>query len=102
MAAAFAHSLRPSLASLNLNGGIEHQLESDVAKLGGLDAPPSVDSQTAEAIRSAIAHAFIFGFRLIVLVCAFLAIASAGIAWWKIPAKGARRETPDLGGVGGH
>jgi EmrB/QacA subfamily drug resistance transporter len=85
MAAAFAHSLRQSLAGLNLNGGIVHQLESDVAKLGSLDAPPSVDSQTAVAIRSAIADAFIFGFRLIVLVCAVLAIASAGVAWRKIP-----------------
>ena len=98
MAAAFAHSLRHSLSSLNLNVGIEHQLESDLAKLGGLDTPPGVDSQTAAAIRSAIAEAFIFGFRLIVLVCTLLAIASAGIAWWKIPAESAR-ETPSLGGV---
>ena len=98
MAAAFAHSLRRSLDSLNLNVGVAHQLESNVAKLGGLNAPPGVDSQTAAAIRSAIASAFIFGFRLIVLVCTALAIASAGIAWWKIPAEGAR-ETSDLGGV---
>lgn len=98
MAAAFAYSLRLSLAGLNLNIGTVHQLESNVAKLGSLDAPPGVDSQTATAIRSAIADAFIFGFRLIVLACAVLAIASAGIAWWKIPAKSAQR-APDLGGV---
>ena len=48
-----------------------------------------------QAIRSAIADAFIFGFRLIVLVCAALAIASAGVAWWKIPAESAAR-APDL------
>ena len=87
MAAAFAHSLQRSLASLNLNTGIAHQLESNVARLSSLDAPPGVDSQTAAAIRSAIADAFIFGFRLILLVCAVLAIASAGVAWWKIPAE---------------
>jgi MFS family permease len=98
MAAAFAHSLQQSLASLNLNVGIVHQLESNVAKLGSLDAPPGVDSQTGAAIRSAIADAFIFGFRLIVLVCAVLAIASAGVAWRKIPAESAAR-APDLGGV---
>ena len=98
MVAAFAHSLRHSLAGLNLNVGMEQQLEADVAKLGGLDAPPGVDFQTAGAIRSAIADAFIFGFRLIVLVCACLAIASAGIGWWKIAAESGR-ETPDLGGV---
>ena len=55
-------------------------------------------SQTAAAIRSAVADAFIFGFRLIVFVSAFLAIASAGISWWKIPAEIAR-ETPGLGGI---
>ena len=98
MAAAFAHSLRRSLASLNLNVGIVYQLESNVAKLGSLDVPLGVDSQTAAAIRSAIAGAFIFGFRLIVLVCAVLALASACVAWWKIPAESAAR-VPDLGGV---
>jgi len=91
MAAAFAYSLRASLASLNLNAGIVHQLESNIPKLGSLDAPPGVDSQTTAAIRSAIADAFIFGFRLIVLVCAVLAIASAAVAWWMIPANGAVR-----------
>jgi EmrB/QacA subfamily drug resistance transporter len=87
MAAAFAHSLRQSLASLNLNVGIVHQLESNVGKLGSLDAPPGVDSQTGAAVRFAVTDAFIFGFRLIVLVCAALAIASAGVAWRKIPAE---------------
>ena len=58
----------------------------------------ALDSQTAMAIRSVIADAFIFGFRLILLVCAFLAIASAGVAWWNIPAENGRG-TPDLGGV---
>ena len=100
MAAAFAYSLRRSLPGLNLNVGIVHQLESNVAKLGSLDAPPGVDSQTAAGIRSAVSDAFIFGFRLIVLVCAVLAIASAGVAWRKLPAESAAR-VPDLGGVAG-
>jgi EmrB/QacA subfamily drug resistance transporter len=98
MAAAFAYSLRGSLHRLTLNVGIVHQLESNVAKLGSLDVPPGVDSQTAAGIRSAISDAFIFGFRLIVLVCAVLAIASAGVAWRKIPAESAGR-APDPGGV---
>jgi hypothetical protein len=68
----------------------------NVAKLANLDAPPGVDSQTAEAIRFAISEAFVFGFRLIVLVCAVLAIASAGVAWRNIPAETANR-VRDLG-----
>jgi EmrB/QacA subfamily drug resistance transporter len=85
LAQAFAHSLRQSLANLNLNATIVHQLESNIAELGGLEPPPDVDSQTAVAIRSAIADAFVFGFRLIMLLCAVLALASAGVAWRKIP-----------------
>src|SRR6266496_2452602 len=96
MAAAFAHSLRHSLAGLNLNPGMVQQLESNAARLGSLDAPPSVDFQTATTIRSAIADAFVFGFRLIVLLCAVLALASAGVAWREIPAKSAARSAdPD-------
>ena len=98
MAAAFAHSLRQSLALLNLNATITHQLESNVARLGSLEAPPGADSQTAAAIRSAIAAAFVFGFRLIMLLCAVLAFASAGVAWRKVTAESLARES-DLGRV---
>jgi MFS family permease len=87
MTAAFAHSLRQSLAALNLNPDIVHQLESKLAMLGSLDAPPGVDEQTALAIRSAIAKAFVFAFRLIAVVCVVLALASAVVAWRKVPAQ---------------
>jgi EmrB/QacA subfamily drug resistance transporter len=98
MAAAFAHSLRHSLDGLHLNAGVVQQLESNVAKLGSLGAPSGVDSQSASTIRSAIAESFIFGFRLIMLLCAGLAIASAAVAWRKIPAESAAT-VPDPGGV---
>ena len=89
MVSAFAHSLRRSLANLDLNAATIHELESNVAKLGGLDAPPDVDVQTAAAIRFAVADSFISAFRLIVLLCAVLAIASAMVTWRKIPARSA-------------
>jgi hypothetical protein len=98
MAAAFAHSLRHSLDGLHLKAGVVQQLESNVAKLGSLGAPSGVDSQTATTIRSAIAESFIFGFRLIMLFCAGLAIASAAVAWRKIPAE-TTQTVPDPGGV---
>lgn len=91
MTAAFAHSLRQSLAALNLNASIVHQLESNLAMLGSLDAPPGVDERTALAIRSSIANAFVFGFRLIAIFCALLATASAVVAWRKIPTQRAPR-----------
>src|SRR5581483_7393124 len=91
MASAFGHSLRDSLAGLNINADIVHELESNVARLGSLDAPSSVAPQTAAIIRSAVAEAFIFSFRLIMLLCACLAIASAGVAWRRIPSQSAER-----------
>jgi EmrB/QacA subfamily drug resistance transporter len=98
MVAAFGHSLRQSLASLNLNAEIVRELESNATKLGSLDAPSNTDPETVAAIRSAIAQAFIFGFRLIMFLCASLAVASAVVASWKIPSQ--RTETaPDFGRV---
>jgi EmrB/QacA subfamily drug resistance transporter len=96
LTAAFAHSLRQSLESLNLNSGIVHELESNVAKLGDLAPPPGVDALTAVAIRSAVARAFIFGFRLITVLCASLAAASATVAYLKIPLKRTER-APNIG-----
>jgi hypothetical protein len=87
MVTAFAHALRNSLADLNLNAGIVHELESNVSRLGSLDAPSGVDPQTATAIRSAITQAFVFAFRRIMLLCAAFAIASAAVAWRKIPSQ---------------
>jgi EmrB/QacA subfamily drug resistance transporter len=98
MAAAFAHSLRQSLAALDLNADTVQQLESNAAKLGSLDAPPNADPQSAATIRSAISKAFVFGFRLIMLFCACLALASAFVAWRKIPTQIAAR-APDFSGA---
>ena len=98
MVAAFDHALRNSLAGLNLKVEIVQQLESNAAKLGGLDAPSSADPQTAATIRAAVAEAFVFGFRMIMLLCAALALASAAVAWGEIPSQGVKR-TPSLGRV---
>jgi EmrB/QacA subfamily drug resistance transporter len=85
MVAAFAHSLRNSLAGLNLNSDVAHQLESNVARLGSLDAPSGTNPETSATIRSAVAEGFVFAFRWIMLLCACLAVASAAVAWRKIP-----------------
>jgi hypothetical protein len=87
MVAVFAHSLRHALAGLHLNGDVVNALEPNVARLGDLDAPSSADAQTAATIRTAVSEAFVNGFRLIMLLCAGLAIASAAVAWRNIPAR---------------
>lgn len=91
MVFAFAHSLRHSLTGLNFNADMVQKLESNAAKLGSLDAPSTADQQTAETIRAAVAEAFVFGFRLIMLFCAALAVASAAVAWWRMCFESAKR-----------
>jgi len=80
MVAAFAHSLSASLAGLHLEPGMMHEIRSNAAQLGGLNAPASTDATTAAIIRADIAQAFVFGFRIIMLLCAGLSLASALIA----------------------
>ena len=89
MVAAFAHSLRNSLAGMNLNEHVRQELESNVAKLASLDAPSDTDPYAASTIRLAVARAFIYCFRLIMVLCSGLAIVSAGVAWRKIPSRSA-------------
>jgi EmrB/QacA subfamily drug resistance transporter len=96
MVAAFAHSLRGSVARLNLNSHLVHELEANATSLGSLSAPSETDPKTAMMIRSAVAQAFVFGYRRIMLVCACLCIASAVIAWRNMPSRSAARD-PDLG-----
>ncbi len=92
MVAAFAHCLRESLAGLNLNVDLVHYLQTNAARLASLSAPSGTDSQTAAMIRIAIASAFVFGYRLIMFVCAVLAALSAIIAWRRIPSQSVHAE----------
>jgi len=50
-------------------------------KLAGLQVPPNVDSATQEQIRNAVSDSFVFGFRIVMIGSAALALASGGTAW---------------------
>jgi hypothetical protein len=86
------------MAGLKLSDHLVHELESNAARLGSLEAPPGTNPETAQTIRSAVAQAFVFAFRWIMVLCASLALASAAVAWRKIPSQGAER-TADSGRV---
>ena len=92
MVASFSYSLKGSLASLRLDPVVTHDVESNAAKLAGLDPPANQDPKTKEEIRFVVRDAFIFGFRTVMLISAVLALASAVTAWRMIPARGAQEE----------
>ena len=87
MVSAFASRLNHSLASLAIPPGITRAIRSDETKLAGLQLPAGLDAGAAAKIRALVSQAFVFGFRVVMLICAGLAMTSATFAWLMIPAK---------------
>jgi EmrB/QacA subfamily drug resistance transporter len=98
MVAAFSHALQQSLDNLMLPPNVVQQIKSNAAKLAGISVPPNLDPQTTTMIRHAVTTSFIFGFRIIMVICAALAAGSAAIAWRMIPSPGAET-VPGASGV---
>src|ERR1700676_5088178 len=87
MVSAFSHRLQQSLATLDLAPGVLLQIQSSEIRLAGLEVPSWLDTGTSSALRAAIDQAFVFGFRLIMLLCAGLAVTSAAVASRMIPSR---------------
>jgi EmrB/QacA subfamily drug resistance transporter len=80
MVSAFSIRLNQKLAGLGLSSSILHSIQADETKLAGLQAPVSVNANVRAAIRSSVAGAFVFGFRLVMALCAGLSVLSALLA----------------------
>jgi len=83
----FSSDLERSLRGRVLSPGILQYIQSNAIKLAGLDLPAGLDADTIVTIRASIAHAFVFGFRIEMLICAGLSAASGAVAWLMVPAK---------------
>jgi predicted MFS family arabinose efflux permease len=83
----FSFSMQRSLSGERLPPGILQYVQSNETKLAGLDLPSGSDSQTSVLLRASISRAFVFGYRIVMLICAGLCVASAAVAWLMIPAK---------------
>ena len=83
----FSSSLHYTLGSAQLPPNVLQYLHSNETKLAGLDLPPGLDAGTTSLIQASISHAFVSGFRAVMLICAALATASAAVAAQMIPAK---------------
>jgi EmrB/QacA subfamily drug resistance transporter len=83
----FDAHLNRSLANAAMSANARTELQSNAIKLAALKAPAEVGPETAAAIESFVVASFVFGFRLMMWVCAALAIASAAVAWPTIPGR---------------
>jgi hypothetical protein len=80
MVIAFGSRLDHSLASLSVPSSILQEIQTQKVKLAGLQMPVGIDSGMTSAIKRSIADAFVFGFRIVMLLCAGLSVASAAVA----------------------
>jgi EmrB/QacA subfamily drug resistance transporter len=80
MVKAFDLRLMHQLANRGLPSDVLREIQSRATRLAGMELPTNLDATTAAAIRSAINHAFVFGFRVIMLICSGLAAASGAMA----------------------
>ena len=94
MVQAFSSTLMKSIAALGLPSGAVYEIHGEVIKLGDLAVPLGLDAATTATIRVDISRAFVFGFRLVMIICACLAIASAVVAMTMIPSQQAYPPDP--------
>ena len=85
MVAAFSQQLNHRLATVEMPAGARAELRSNESKLAALTVPVGVEPVARSAIESSIQSSFVFSFRLVMWLCAALALVSAGIAWRMIP-----------------
>ena len=78
---AFSIYLNRSLQNVNVPPAAVLEIHSNEIRLAALAVPAGVDAETAVAIQSSIERAFVSAFRLVLLICAGLSIASAFFAW---------------------
>jgi len=81
MVGAFRDHMNQSLTQLNMPFDVIQSVRSSATRLAAIAVPAGIDSSAAAEVRVSIDRAFVFGFRLIMLICAGLSAASSGFAW---------------------
>jgi EmrB/QacA subfamily drug resistance transporter len=85
MVKAFSFHLNRSLAGLSLPSSIRQELQANENRLAGLQPPAGLDPTTNAAIEESVKEAFVHEFRIVMLICSSLSLASAAVAWLMIP-----------------
>jgi EmrB/QacA subfamily drug resistance transporter len=85
MIKAFGSQLNSRLVHLLLPPEIRQQLQGDEVKLAGFEVPAGLSPNMRAFIEDSIGEAFVFGFRMVMWICAGLSLASSAVAWLWIP-----------------
>jgi hypothetical protein len=87
MVKAFSFHLNRSLARLSVPSYILQELRANEIELAGLQLPAGLDPTANAATKESVKEAFVYGFRIVMSICASLSVASAAVAWLMIPQK---------------
>jgi EmrB/QacA subfamily drug resistance transporter len=74
---AFNHALDRQLASMEIAPEARRFIDNQRDRLAGVELPSSMDEETQAVLRDAINESFVFGFRLVMMTAAGLALLSA-------------------------
>ena len=85
MVSVFAYQLNRDLERLSLPSDVVQEIRSETTKLAGIEVPGGLDVRAQVAIKESVHDAFGFAFRLVILICAALSLASSAVAWRLIP-----------------
>jgi EmrB/QacA subfamily drug resistance transporter len=97
MVKAFGDELNRELEHVALPAGVAHAITAEGKKLAGLPIPPELDANTGAAVKRAVGDAFIFGYRIVMWLCAVLGFMSAAVAWGIMPKTGTVERDPGKG-----
>jgi EmrB/QacA subfamily drug resistance transporter len=85
MVNAFGYALNHQLGKFFLPSDVLRHMQEEKIKLAGVQLPSRLDASVKAAIGESVRQAFVFGFRLVMLTCVALSLASAWAAWRLIP-----------------
>ena len=78
---AFSHELGARLSQLGIDEQLKNAVYEERVKLAGVEIPNIADASAREQVKQAVAGSFVSGFRLLMLLSAALALASAVSSW---------------------
>ena len=85
---AFSQQLMNRMNEIQLDENLKHSIYEQRVKLAALEVPANADAATREQVKSVVAGSFVFGFRVIMLTAAGLALASGASSWFIIRKSG--------------
>ncbi len=85
----FTSHLNRDLANLSVSDGARAQVQSNATRMAALKPPAGIMPREAAAIETSVVASFVSAFRLIMCICAALALVSSAIAWWSMSAHSA-------------